>query len=380
MYVHFPFCRRKCPYCHFESVPVDFRQLRSRVAVWREGIIAEAEIFAAGRADAPADFDFDTLYLGGGTPSLMTAEEISGLREDLAARLPLRPVEFTLEANPSAGADSETFRGWIRAGVTRLSVGAQSFDEEVLRTLGRDVRADRAEAFLLSAGEAGFASLAVDLMIGVPGETPQSLDRTIETMRSVRPDHVSVYFLENVEGLPFEKTLREHPVDEDAAIEGFERAAAALSALGRRRYEISNFARSGRECLHNLKYWRYEPFLGLGPSAASHVGARRWTNAPGFTKWREGVAGGAVPVAETVTLDPDTASREALAAGLRLVEGINLDKFSGRFGFDPAERFRAEIAGLEGDGLLELSSRVLRIPERKLLISNAILSRLLYSG
>jgi len=374
LYVHFPFCRRKCPYCHFESVPVDFRRLRVRVAVWREGIAAEAEAFAGARTAA---LDFDTLYLGGGTPSLMTAEEIAGLREDLAARLPLRPVEFTLEANPTAAADFETFRGWVRAGVTRLSVGAQSFDDEILRTLGRDAAADRTEAFLLGAREAGFASLAMDLMIGVPGETPSSLDRTIGAVRRVRPDHVSVYFLENVEGLPFEETLRERPVDEDAAVAGFERIAEVLNGLGRRRYEISNFARPGREGLHNLKYWRYEPFLGLGPSAASHLGAKRWTNVADFEKWREGAAAGAAPAAETVVLDPETAGREALAAGLRLVEGIDLDVFAARFGYDPAERYEGEIAGLERDELLELDGRILRIPEPKLLVSNSILSRLI---
>lgn len=379
LYVHFPFCRRKCPYCHFESTPVDFRRLRSRVAVWREGIAAEAEAFTAGRAAGKeADvLEFDTLYLGGGTPSMMTAEEIAGLRADLTARLPLRPVEFTLEANPTAGADFETFRGWVRAGVTRLSVGVQSFDDGVLRMLGRDAAADRTDAFLLGAREAGFASLALDLMIGVPGETPHSLDRTIEAVRRIRPDHVSVYFLENVEGLPFEKTLREHPVDEDAAVEGFERIAETLNGLGRRRYEISNFARTGRECLHNLKYWRYEPFLGLGPSAASHLGAKRWTNAADFEKWREGAAAGAAPKAETVILDSETAGREALAAGLRLVEGIDLDVFAERFGFDPAVRYREAVIVLESDGLLESSGRILRIPESRLLVSNAILFRLL---
>lgn len=375
LYVHFPFCRRKCPFCHFATVPVDFQRLRSRTAVWREGIAAEAEALADGGA---ADgLVFDTLYLGGGTPSLMTAEEIAGLRETLAALLPLRPVEFTLEANPSTGPGSTKFRGWIRAGVTRLSVGAQSFDDGVLRTLGRDAEAGLTEAFLLGAREAGFDALALDLMLGVPGETPLSLDRTIEAVRRVRPDHVSVYFLENVEGLPFEAVLREHPVDEDAAVDGFERAAGFLSGCGLRRYEISNFARPGRECLHNLNYWRYEPFLGLGPSAASHIGAKRWTNAADFETWRAGAAAGTVPAAETVVCDPATAGCEALAAGLRLVEGIERKAFAGRFGFDPVERFQAEIAGLESEGLLELDGSVIRIPERKLLVANAILSRLL---
>jgi len=382
LYVHFPFCRRKCPYCHFASAPVDVRVLRSRIAEWREGIAAEAGIFAAGlTGETGADgLEFETLYLGGGTPSLMTAEEIARLRESLAGRLPLRPVEFTLEVHPSAHADDEIFRGWIRAGVTRLSVGAQSFDDDVLRVLGREATAAQTEDFVRRAREAGFAALGLDLMIGVPGESGRSLDRSLEAVRRIAPDHVSVYFLENVQGLPFEEYLKAHPVDEDAAVDAFERAAAVLTSLGRRRYEISNFARPRRECLHNLKYWRYEPFLGLGPSAASHLGAKRWTNVADLDKWREGAAAGIVPAAETVNLDRETAAREALAAGLRLVEGIDLDSFAGRFGFDPAERFRPEIAGLESNGMIILSGRFLRIPENKLLVSNSILSHLLNSG
>ncbi|MCX6564977.1 MAG: coproporphyrinogen-III oxidase family protein [Candidatus Aminicenantes bacterium] len=378
LYVHFPFCRRKCPYCHFYSIPVEPAVDRSRIGLWREGILAEAGRVASGPGfeTGGSSLEFETLYIGGGTPSLAAPDDIARLRDDLADRLPLWPVEFTLEANPSDGANDDVFRGWIRAGVTRLSVGAQSFDDGVLRILGRSSTAARTEAFLRRARDAGVASLGVDLMAGIPGETPCSWDRTIEAVRTLRPDHVSLYFLENVEGLPFERTLRANPVDDDAAVDAFERAAGAFSSLGLRRYEISNFARPGRECLHNLKYWRYEPFLGLGPSAASHLGAKRWTNIADFGKWREGAAG-SVPAAETVNLDPDTAAREALAAGLRLVEGIDLESFAGRFGFDPADRFRPEIAGLEDEGLIVLSGRVLRIPENKLLISNSILSRLL---
>jgi len=379
LYLHFPFCLRKCPFCHFGSFPVDARVLRSRIADWREGIAAEAAVFAAGltrAADAEA-LEFDTLYLGGGTPSLMTAEDIRRLRETLAERLPLRPVEFTLEANPSAGAGGETLRGWIRAGVTRLSVGAQSFDDDVLRVLGRAATASRTEDFLHRARDAEFASVGLDLIVGVPGESARTLDRTLEAVRRIAPDHVSVYFLENVQGLPFEDVLRTCPVDEDAAVEAFEQAAAALSSMGQRRYEISNFARARRECLHNLKYWKYEPFLGLGPSASSHLGAKRWTNVAGFEEWRTGAAAGNIPVSESVDLDPDTAGREALAAGLRLLDGIDLDVFAARFGFDPVDRFCPEIKALESEGSLICSGRVLRIPEDKILVSNSILSRLL---
>lgn len=226
LYVHFPFCRRKCPYCHFYSIPVEPPADRSRIGSWRNGIVVEAGRFKAGPGSEIGGnpLEFDTLYIGGGTPSLAAPDDFASLRDDLADRLPLRPVEFTLEANLSDGANDDVFRGWIRAGVTRLSVRAQSFDDGVLRILGRSSTASRTESFLRRARDAGFASLGVDLMAGVPGETPRSWDRTIEAVRSIRPEHISLYFLENVEGLPFENILRANPVDDDAAVDAFEDA------------------------------------------------------------------------------------------------------------------------------------------------------------
>jgi oxygen-independent coproporphyrinogen-3 oxidase len=375
LYLHFPFCRRKCSYCHFFSLPF----ARSGLDIWLKGIEAEAKRFAA---DADRNFpaapgEFETLYLGGGTPSLMPPDEVERTKDILGERLSLRTAEFTLEANPAEETGVEVLRGWRRAGVTRLSVGVQSFDDGVLKILGRDSTAARSEEFLRRAREAEFASLGLDLMIGVPGETSGSLDRTIDAVRRIEPDHVSLYLLENVEGLPFEDVLRSNPVEDDAAVDAFERAAAALASLGLRRYEISNFARPGHECLHNLKYWRYEPFLGLGPSAASHLGGARWTNVASVDAWSAKLAAGDDPRDEIVPLDREAEARETLASGLRLVEGIDRADFAARFGFDPAERFRREIDDLEHDGLIVLSGGRLFIPEAGLLVSNAILSRLI---
>ena len=183
--------------------------------------------------------------------------------------------------------------------------------------------------------------------------------------------------VENVEGLPFEKTLREHPVDDDAAVDAFEFLAGGLAASGLRRYEISNFARPGRECRHNLKYWRYEPFLGLGPSAASNVADVRWTNAPSLEDWLAGLLRGGDTCREVVRLDPETSVREALAAGLRLVEGVDLADLKRRFGIDREARSEAQIASLVGDGFLFREGSRIRIPEERLLISNAVIGRLI---
>jgi oxygen-independent coproporphyrinogen-3 oxidase len=386
LYVHFPFCRRKCPYCHFASQPLRPGDLEK----WRRGLVLEAE------RSTGADLEFDTLYIGGGTPSLLGAAGVREIVVLLKARFPMRLAEFTLEANPSSlnnveediirmkgeprarpssDFDEKILAGWVEAGVTRLSVGVQSFDDDVLDVLGRESSEARAAEFLRLARRSGFASIGLDLMVGVPGETRCGLAKTLAGVRRASPDHVSLYLLENVEGLPFEAVLRQNPVTDDAAADAFEFMAAGLEADGLRRYEISNFARPGCESLHNLKYWRYEPFLGLGPSAASHVGNARWTNASDLDEWAAALDEGRDPRAEAVTLAPEDEAKEALIAGLRLAQGVDLRQLGERFGLDLRAMFAPEIESLVGDGLLISKKDRLRIPEERLLVSNAILSR-----
>lgn len=366
LYVHFPFCAAKCPYCHFYSVPWSENGARR----WREGLEREA---AAAAAEGLA---FDTIYLGGGTPSLLQPDELTAVVGGLRERLDLDPVEFTIEVNPS-GVRTGFLQGWRDAGVTRLSVGVQSFDDGVLKTLGRDYAAAEALRFCRAAREAGFDALAIDLMIGVPGETPLAVERTLAPLLELDPDHVSVYFLESVEGLPFEKVLERRPVDDDAAVDNFARMAGALAEAGLPRYEISNFARRGKECRHNLKYWRYETFLGLGPSASSHVGNRRWTNRPAIDEWAEAVGARGSARGDAVELDDRAAAREALVFGLRLVEGVERASLRERTGADAFAIYAREIEELAAEGLLVRAGDRLWIPPDKLLVSNAILSRFL---
>ncbi|MGZ5454674.1 MAG: coproporphyrinogen-III oxidase family protein, partial [Candidatus Aminicenantales bacterium] len=266
-------------------------------------------------------------------------------------------------------------RGWREAGVTRLSVGVQSFDESILRTLERPYSAAQALRFCRSARGSGFDALAIDLMIGVPGETEETVGRTLEALVDLAPDHVSVYFLENVEGLPFAKVLDRRPVDEDAAVDHYERMRQALEAAGLRQYEISNFARPGKECRHNLKYWRYDPYVGLGPSACSHIALRRWCNKASLESWSEAVERGRPATEEVVELTPALAAREALVFGLRLVRGVDVAELEERMGINVFALYAREIDELASGGLLVQAGARLWIPADKLLVSNAILSR-----
>jgi oxygen-independent coproporphyrinogen-3 oxidase len=325
-------------------------------------------------ASAATDLCFDTLYLGGGTPSLLEGPAVAAVRNLVRAHFPMEIAEFTLEANPSAGA-SGLFRGWREAGVSRLSVGVQSFDDGILRTLGRRYSGDEALRFCRSAREGGFDVLAVDLMVGVPGETAETVGRTLDTLLGLGPDHVSVYFLENVEGLPFAKVLAKRPVDEDEAVDGYESMRAGLEAAGLLQYEISNFARPGRECRHNLKYWRYEPYAGLGPSACSHVARSRWCNRSELADWAEALDRGGSLREDVIELTPEQAAREALVFGLRLVGGVDVADLETRTGLNVCSIYAREIDELASQGLLVQAGARLWIPADKLLVSNAILSR-----
>ena len=366
LYIHVPFCASKCPYCHFESRPWNAADLRT----WRAGLEREA-----ARSRRPG-LAFDTVYVGGGTPSLLEPADVAWLRRLAGAHFDLKADEFTLEANPAPGSEGR-LAGWREAGVTRLSVGVQSFDDSVLETLGRPYAAAEARDFCRAARRAGYDAVSIDLMIGVPGETPASVGRTVEEAIGLGPDHVSLYLLENVEGLPFEAVLARRPVDEDAAVAAYSAAREAFEAAGLRQYEISNFALPGGECRHNLKYWRYEPFLGLGPSAGSHIGRERWTNTASLEAWAEALARGGPIREDVVELEPAAAAREALAFGLRLAEGVDLAALGRRLGVDAEALFGRRAAELAGEGLLVRDGDRLRLPAERFLVSNAVLSRLL---
>ena len=365
LYIHFPFCRAKCPYCHFYSIEGRGDLYRE----WWEGLKRESE------RHVKANLTVETVYIGGGTPSLLQPDDLRALRELLDSRFWLKIREFSLEANPDVE-DEAVVEGWREAGVTRLSVGVQSFDDKVLAVLGRGYWASRARDFCRTARAAGFESLSLDLMIGVPGETRAGSLQTLEEVARLAPDHVSLYILENVEGLPFERVLTAHPVDEDAVADTYRMFQDRLAAAGLRQYEIANFARPGKECLHNLKYWRYEPFLGLGPSACSHFEDRRWCNKRQLGDWTEALRRGRPLHEEMVELTPASAAREALVFGLRLVEGVDLDALGNHFGVDLESLFAPALAELEEEGWLVREGATVRIPPGRLLVSNHVFSKL----
>ena len=388
LYVHVPFCRSLCPYCDFVVV-VGAAAVgpRSRVSSYLRAVAAELDLradaldTAFGGPGSDARPALETVYVGGGTPSLLPAGAMAALLDQIRARFGLAPgAEVTLEANPGPD-DRGDLAGLARAGITRISIGAQSLQPAELRALGRRHRpADVADA-VAGAREAGIASVSIDLLYDVPGQTLASWTETLEAALALGPDHVSAYALTlddpEAEGLtgpsgdhlptpPGARRWREAArtaQDEDRAAGAYGLADAMLEASGYPWYELSNWARPGHESRHNLVYWERRPYAAVGPGAHSFDGAMRQWNAAPLDAWMAALVSASGGIAPTMppggaeSLDAATAETEALFLGLRLARGVprnavlsRIDAFAwaaehGLIEDGPGERVRLTLRG-----------------------------------
>jgi len=357
VYVHVPFCERVCPYCDFAVVaarPLARADERRYVAALLRELDARCAAFA--------DRTLASLYLGGGTPSLLEPASIAELVRAVRAVFPAAAdVETTLEVNPST-LERERLPGFRAAGVTRLSVGVQSFDDALLRRLGRAHRADESHATLAACRAAGADALSLDLIFAVPGQTLALWERDLEQALAYEPDHVSTYELTIEAGTPFATAAARGQLakpDEELVLAMQAHAQARLLAAGLVRYELSNYARPGCEAVHNRRYWQRRPVLGLGVGACSldpagpgaAFGVRR-ANARALDAYLHRVEAGLPAEAEAgEVLDAATARGEAMFLGLR-AGGVAAGTFAAEFGAPPRAFFGAQIDALARDGLL----------------------------
>jgi oxygen-independent coproporphyrinogen-3 oxidase len=355
VYLHVPFCERICPYCDF---PVVAARSLDRAAEERYVAALLAEL-AARRADF-AGRALATIYLGGGTPSLLSPHSVRALLDAVRAAFPGEPAEVTLEINPST-LERERLPGFRAAGVDRVSVGIQSFDDTTLRRLGRAHRAREGERTLAACRAAGFARLSLDLIAAAPGQDLAGFDRELASAIAAAPDHLSVYELTLETGTPFARAVERGQLataDEETAARMLEHAEERLVAAGYARYEISSYAVPGREALHNQRYWQRRPVLGLGMGAVSNDppspgrphGVRR-TN-PRTLEAYLAVAAGDQP-AEVEVLDARAARGEAVFLALRTSAGLDAGHFATEFGAPPGSFFADAIVALRAQGLLE---------------------------
>ena len=369
LYLHLPFCTSICSYCNFNRGLLD-EALKTRYVA-----ALEQEIRGAGRGEA-----VDTIFFGGGTPSLLEPAELSRILMACRDVYEVSPAaEVSLEVNPETSS-VDRLAGFRLAGVNRLSFGVQSFSDEELARLGRIHGAARAAAAMREAREAGFANVSLDLMFWLPGQSRETWRATVDRAIDLSPDHLSLYLLELYPNAPLRASMargggetawRQAP-DDDAA-DMYLEALEALDRAGYSQYEISNAARPGFESRHNLKYWTTGSWRGFGCGAHSTVGARRWQNVASTTDYVETIARGGDVTRGRQSLTPESRLEEALFTGLRLAEGIDRVAFHARFGLDPWTKYGDTLAPCIDDGLVWARGQRFGLTRRGMLVANEIL-------
>src|SRR5271170_2316373 len=383
IYVQVPFCQTKCTYCNFHTGVVS----SSRFAPYVDAVCREIREHAAFYERASVDVSralgaltVDSMYIGGGTPSLLDPARIASLLGTMRATFAMNSPEVTLEADPETIA-AEKAAAWVTAGVNRVSFGLQSFVDKELVASGRmHRRADiyRAGPILRAAG---IGNISFDLIAGLPHQTAASWRQSLDELANLQPEHVSVYLLEIDEGsrLGLEVlqggsrySARDIPSEDDMA-SFYETAQEHLQAADYHHYEISNWAKPGYESRHNLKYWRREPYLGFGAGAHSFSGTQRWANAHDSAAYVAAIAARRLPVEQLEPVTPESALEEELFLGLRQLDGIDVGRIEREYGVGLGERFK----GLQASGLVERSGDVVRLAPARLSVSNEVFVELM---
>lgn len=323
IYVHVPFCARICPYCAFYKDLLD----RSQTQRFCEAILRELEQCAANLDIVPR-----TIFFGGGTPTALTIVQLESILRGFPRKLDLSALtEWTIEANP--GSVSARKAALLRRSrVNRISLGVQSWDDQLLKILGREHNARQAEESFRILRDAGFSNINIDLMFGLPGQTAEQWEATLEKTIQLRPEHISAYCLTYEEDTEFflRHARGELHSNTDLEAELFESAMSTLEAAGYEHYEISNYAQPGYASIHNRAYWAGEDYLGIGPSAFSTFGLRRWQNIPNYREYADHVLSDRPPIGAIEELSTQMKSTEKIALSLRTREGISADMLVGQ--------------------------------------------------
>ena len=371
LYIHVPFCVRKCRYCGFYSTAYS--------SCNADAFICGLQREVAGYRNDFRHRIFSSIYIGGGTPTLLSPEQFSLLAGHIRENFRIDDsAEFTVEANPDS-ITSEKLSIMRAQGVNRLSLGIQSFSDEVLHILGRPHTAEQAADAFRLARVAGFENIGVDLIYGIPGQTETYWEDTLDSTIALKPEHVSAYSLSLDEGSQFarEAAAGEFALpDEDICAAMYERAVIKLKQSGYGRYEISNFSLPGRECGHNMRYWERGEYLGLGPAGWSFIAGRRYANVADTAEYVQRLSSGRSAVDVQEAVGPSSSARETVLLRLRTTKGLDLSGFEQEFGADLLHRLTRNAVPLRDAGLVNMKEGRLTLSERGILLSDEALARL----
>jgi oxygen-independent coproporphyrinogen-3 oxidase len=371
LYIHIPFCVRKCLYCGFYSTTYS----PERVDDFIKGLKHEALMYRSAFSQRP----FTSIYLGGGTPTVLSPVQFGSLANVIRDHFSLdESVEFTVEANPNT-VTSEKLSSLSAQGVNRLSLGVQSFSNEVLHTLGRLHTAEEAAGAFRHARDAGFKNIGMDLIYGIPGQTMALWEETLDAVIALKPEHVSAYSLSLDDGSVLMRESLSGGFalpDEEVSAEMYERAVQKLNSADYGQYEISNFSLPGSECRHNMHYWERGEYLGLGPGAWSFISGRRYANIADTVEYSQRLSSGRNVIATEETVGPGSAAREAVLLGLRTMKGLDLLRFEQEHGPDLLRLLEGNAVQLTDAGLLRVTGGRMMLTDRGILLSDDALARL----
>lgn len=369
LYIHIPFCFHKCHYCDFYSIT---RQNVERMQTFVQRLLAEADLWKTGQGPT---LQPRTVFFGGGTPSLLPIQLMADLLKGLKERFDFsRLEEWTVEVNPATA--SEEYLGMLRShGIDRISFGAQSFDQSELKVLERHHDPEDVARSLDHARAAGFKRLNIDLIYAIPGQSIESWSKSLDFAVSLGLRHYSCYGLTYESNTPIAVRKRLgllKATDDQVELAMLHHTRQRLAAVGCPAYEISNYSAAGEECRHNLLYWTGGSYVGIGPSAASHIDGHRFKNAPHLGEWEQAIDRGILATTETETLSPRQRAGELAMLQLRLARGLEFDDYSTRTGFDARQLFGPQIAQLTKLGLISLDERRLQLTEAGLNVADSV--------
>ncbi len=368
IYVHIPFCKSRCSYCDFSTEV--FKNLES-IDRYVFALCKEIESF-----EAEPNVLIDTIYFGGGTPSLLSPLQLEQIISTLTQKFTFnKDFEFTLEMNP-ATVTLEKLLAYQSIGVNRASFGVQTFNDRALKVLARGHNSNDARNTFSLLRESGFQNVSFDLIAGLPNQTMNDWENNLNEALALDPEHLSLYILEIHESTPLATQInsqRQPYPDPDLSAKMYELLVDLVSENGFNQYETSNFAKLDFDSRHNLKYWRCEPVIGFGVSAHSFDGqSMRWSNEPDTRKYVELIEMGCSPIVEKIKLSQRELSAEYAFLGLRLKKGLNLAEFCERFGYDILEEFKNEIDERESLGLVRIENGMLRLTKKGFIFSNEV--------
>lgn len=372
LYLHIPFCVKKCDYCDFLSAPASLEVQEQYLRALYSEIRAKADDFSG--------YMVKTVFIGGGTPSILKPEQLCDLLKCVKESFRILPqAEITMEMNPGTGGGKEAFEQYKKAGINRLSIGLQSAKDEELKVLGRIHNFSQFWTTYQEAREAGFTNLNIDIMSALPGQSVESYRETLETVCALRPEHISAYSLIIEEGTPFfdryaSETWKEENEERDRLM--YTLTGQLLEDYGYHRYEISNYALSGKECRHNLVYWTGGEYLGLGLGASSFIDNIRYKNTSDLNTYLE--RKGNAPREDIQVLTISDRMEEFMFLGLRLTEGVRKAEFFHLFGRTMDDVYGEVLRKNQNDGLLVSTPQRVFLTPRGVDLSNYVLAQFLF--